>query len=87
MIFVLKLRFLRKDEYEQMSFLKKTTFLEWGTEYDEWYIIPNITISFNGGVGINFHWFKICYSHFWKVVTIGEEDEYAEFIRNKNKNK
>ena len=70
-----------------MSFLKKVTFLEWGTEYDELYIIPNITISFNGGVGIDFHWLKIHYSHFWKVVTIGEEDEYSEFIRNKNKNK
>lgn len=86
-LFALKLKFLRKDEDNQMSFLKKVTYLDWYSEYGEWHIIPTVTISFNSGVGIDFHWLKIHYSHFWKVVTIGEENEYAEFIINKNKNK
>ena len=86
-VFILKLRLLTKEEEKRMSFLKKTTYLEWGSEYGEWHIIPNVTISFNGGIGIDFNWLKIHYSHFWKIVTIGEEEEYAEFIINKNRNK
>lgn len=70
-----------------MSFLKKVTFLEWGSEYGEWHILPTITIGFNGGFSIDYHWLKIHYSHFWKVVTIGEENDYTKYLINKNKNK
>lgn len=68
-----------------MSFLKKVTFLEWGSEYGEWHILPTITIAFNGGFSIDYHWLKIHYSHFWKIVTFKEENDYAEYIINKTK--
>jgi len=86
-VLILKIKLLQKDENEQMSFLKKVTFLEWGSEYGEWHILPTITIGFNGGFSIDYHWLKIHYSHFWKVVTFGEENDYAKYLINKNKNK
>lgn len=87
MVFILKLSFIKKDEDEQMTALKKITFLEWGSEYGEWHIVPTIVIAFNGGFSIDYHWLKIHYSQFWKVVTFGEENDYAKYLINKNKNK
>ena len=68
-----------------MSCLKKVTYLEWGTEYDKWYILPVISISFNGVIDIEFRWLKILYSNNWSIITYKDEDEYAELIRYKNK--
>ena len=87
MVFILKLSFIKKDEDEQMTALKKVTFLEWGDEYGEWHILPTIVIAFNGGFSIDYHWLKIHYSQFWKVVTFGEENDYAKYLIDKNKNK
>ena len=86
-VLILKIKLLQKDENEQMSFLKKVTFLEWGSEYDEWHILPTITIAFNSGFSIDYHWLKIHYSQFWKVVTNEEENDYTKYLINKNKDK
>ena len=91
-VFVLKLKYKYKaraldveGEYDhELCYIKKVTSLEFNNEYNEWYLLPTITISFNCGVDITFHWLKIYYSSYWSVVTFKDEDKYAEFIRYKN---
>lgn len=92
MLVVLLLKIVYKykakgTEELELCLIKKTTSLEFSTEYGEWYIIPTISISFNCGVDIALKWFKIYYSSYWQVITYKDEDEYAEFINNKNNNK
>ena len=70
-----------------MCFLQKATFLEWGNEYNSWYIIPNVEVYFNSGCSITFNWLKIQYSHSWKVVTFEEEDARAKAEYNLRDNK
>ena len=62
---------------KQMCLLRKSSYLDWGNEFNEWYILPSISLSFTYGFSITFHWLKIYYSHTWKVVTYEEEDEWA----------
>ncbi len=68
----------------ELCFIKKVTTLSFHTEYNDWYLIPTISCSFNDGVDITFHWLKLYYSSFWSVVTFEDENEYAEFIQYKN---
>jgi len=60
-----------------MCLLRKNTFIEWGNEFNEWYILPNIAINFTSGFSISFYWLKILYYHSWKVISYEEEDEWA----------
>ena len=72
------------QEDKQMCLLRKSSYLEWGNEFNEWYILPSISISFSSGFTISFYWLKIQYSHTWKVVTYEEEDEWASVHYNIN---
>ena len=65
-----------------MCLLRKSSYLEWGNQLDEWYILPSVSISFTDGFSITFYWLKIEYSHTWKVVTYEEEDEWASVHYN-----
>ena len=77
----------KQDEDLELCCIKKLTYLEFYNETDEWYIIPNISISFNNDIDITFRWLKLYYSSYWSVVTYKEENDYAAFIRHKyNKN-
>ena len=90
MVFILKIIYKYKskgNEDLELCLVKKVTYLEFHTEYDEWYLLPNISVSFNDGIDITFRWLKAYYSSFWSIVTYKDEDEYAEFIRNKNEKK
>jgi len=60
-----------------MCLLQKTTYLEWGNAYDDWYIIPTIEFNFNSSFSIMFNWLKISYCHTWRVITFKEEDARA----------
>jgi len=70
-----------------MCLLEKTTFLEWGNEYNSWYIIPTVEFYFNSGITITFNWLKIQYSHNWAVVTFEEEDARAKVSYDLRNNK
>lgn len=86
-VLILKIKYKYKakgNEDKELCFIKKVTNLEFRDTYDEWYIIPTISISFNNGIDIAFHWFKVYYASFWSVVTFEDENEYAEFIQYKN---
>lgn len=77
MLVVLLLKIVYKykakgDEELELCFIKKSTYLEFSTEHGEWYIIPTISISFNGGVDIVLKWLKLYYSSYWSVVTFKE---------------
>lgn len=94
MLVVLTLKFkykinakIKKDDDSEFCLIKKTTCLNFNTPYNDWYIIPTITVSFNNGVSITFYWFNITYSSFWTVVTFEDENKYVEFIQFKNNNK
>ena len=65
------------QEDKQMCLLRKSTSLDWGNEFNEWYVLPAISLNFTYGFSITFHWLKICYSHSWRVITYEEEDEWA----------
>ena len=65
------------EQEKQMSLLRKSSYLYWGNEFNEWYIIPSVSISFNRGFSINFYWLKIQYCQTWRVITYEEEDEWA----------
>lgn len=92
-VFILKLKYKYKahianveDELElELCNVKKVTYLEFNNEYNEWYLIPSVSISFNQGVNITFYWFKIYYSSYWTIVTYKDEDDYAKFITSKIK--
>lgn len=91
-VFILKIKYKYKSkgldkegEFDhELCHIKKVTSLEFNNEYNEWYLIPTISISFNSSLCITIYWFKIYYSNYWSVVTYKDEDDYAEFIRNKN---
>lgn len=65
------------EQEKQMCLLRKSSYLEWGNEFNEWYILPSINMNFTNGFSITFYWLKIEYSHTWEVVTYEEEDEWA----------
>ena len=76
-VLILKLKYSMSEQEKQMCLLRKSSYLEWGNEFNEWYIIPSISINFSCGFTISFYWLKIQYCHTWKVVTYEEEDEWA----------
>lgn len=71
------------NEDLEVCLIKKVTYLDFRTEYNEWYLIPTVSISFNSGCDISIKWFKFNYSSYWSVVTYKDEDDYAEFIQYK----
>ena len=75
------------QEEKRMCLLRKSTSLDWGNEFNEWYILPSISINFTQGVNINFYWLKIQYYHSWRVITYEEEDAWASVYYNINKKK
>lgn len=94
-VFILKCKYKYKarrldaeGEFDhELCLIKKVTSLEFHNEYNEWYLLPTVTISFNCGVSITFYWLKVYYSSGWTIVTYKDEDEYAEFIRSQNEKK
>lgn len=71
-----------------MCLLRKSSYIDWGNEFNELYIIPAISTNFTNGFSITFYWLKIQYSSTWRVVTYEEEDEWASVhynITNKEK--
>ena len=74
------------QEDKQMCLFRKSTSLDWGNEWNQWYILPAISINFTNGFTFTFEWLKISYSHTWAVVTYEEEDEWAA-VRYKLKDK
>ena len=81
-VFILKFKYSIYKEEKQMCLLRKSSYLEWGNEFNEWYILPSISINFSSGFTITFYWLKIQYCHTWKVVTYEEEDEWASVHYN-----
>lgn len=94
-VFILKIKYKYnarrlddEDEFDhELCHIKKVTSLETNTEYDEWYLLPAIAISFNSGICITFYWLKMYYSSYWTVMTYKDEDDYVEFIQYKNNKK
>jgi len=76
-VFILKLKYSMREEEKQMCLLRKSSYLDWGNEFNEWYILPSISINFSTGFTITFYWLKIQYCHTWRVITYEEEDEWA----------
>ena len=85
-VLILKIKYSGKKEDKQLCLLRKNIYLTWGNKFNEWYIIPNISIHFSGYLDITFNWLKIQYSNSWSVVTFEEEDEWAS-VRYNIKNK
>ena len=83
-VLVLKIKYSGKREDKQLCYFRKSTSLTWGNEFNEWYIIPNVSIYINKGFDISFNWLKIQYSNSWSVVTFEEEDEWASVHYNIN---
>ena len=83
-VLVLKIKYSYREEEKQLCVFRKNTYLSWGNEFNEWYIIPTISMYFSSDFNITFYWLKIQYSHSWKVVTFEEEDEWAAIHYNKN---
>ena len=83
-VLALKFKYSGKSEGQKFCSLCKTTYLEWGNEYNYWYFIPNVAIYFNSGFGITIEWLKINYGNFWKVLTFDDEDLIAKARYNKD---
>ena len=81
-VLVLKIKYSYREEDKQLCSFRKSTYLTWGNEFNEWYIIPNISIYFSDGFHITFNWLKIQYSNDWTVITYEEEDEWASVHYN-----
>ena len=86
MVLVLKIKYAKKEQDKQLLYVRKDTYLGWGNEYEEWYIIPTFSINVNDGFTITFQWLKLQYSHNWNYVTYEEGDEWAA-VHYKVKNK
>ena len=83
-VLILKLKYRKLQEEKQMCLLRKDSFLEWGDEFNDWYILPSITVNLNSYFTISFNWLKIHYQHSWKIVTYEEEDAMAQVHYNLN---
>ena len=86
-VLILKIKYSGKEEEKQLCAFRKNTYLTWGNEFNEWYIIPNVSIYINNGFNISFNWLKIQYAHTWIVITFKEEDEWAAIHYNLNNKK
>lgn len=91
-VFILKVKYKYKSngldkegEFDhELCYVKKTSSLEFDNEYSEWFIIPTISISFNSGLYITIHWLRCFYINHWTTVTYQDENNYAEYRKNKN---
>lgn len=86
-VLILKVKRLnKKDENEELASICKTTYLEFSDIKEECYIIPTINIMKNiTGITLEFRWFNIYYSNFWRVITTEQENIYINASFNKNK--
>lgn len=86
-VLILKVKHLNKrDKNEELASICKTTYLEFADIKEECYIIPTINIIKNiTGITIEFRWFNIYYSNFWRVITSEQENMYINASFNKNK--
>ena len=86
-VLILKVKRLnKKDENEELASICKTTYLEFTDIKEECYIIPTINIIKNiTGITLEFRWFNIYYSNYWRVITTEQENMYINASFNKNK--
>lgn len=90
-VFILKIKYKLKakgNEDKEVCSINRTTYLDWGTEYDQWYIIPCISFYINNGFGISICWLKLCYNEDYDIITIEEVKAKAKarynLIHNNN---
>lgn len=86
-VLILKVKYLNKrNENKELASICKTTYLEFTDIKEECYIIPTINIIKNiEGITIEFRWFNIYYSNYWRVITTEQENMYINASFNKNK--
>ena len=86
-VLILKVKHLnKKDKNEELASICKTIYLEFADIKEECYIIPTINIIKNiTGITLEFTWFNIYYSNFWRVITTEQENMYINASFNKNK--
>ena len=86
-VLILKVKHLNKrDKNKELASICKTTYLEFADIKEECYIIPTINIIKNiTGITLEFRWFNIYYSNFWRIITTEQENIYINAIFNKNK--
>lgn len=86
-VLILKVKHLNKrNENEELASICKTTYLEVTDIKEECYIIPTINIIKNiTGITLEFRWFNIYYSNYWRVITSEQENMYINASINKNK--
>lgn len=86
-VLILKVKYLsKKDENEELASICKTTYLEFADIKEECYIIPTINIIKSiEGIALEFRWFNIYYSNYWRVITSEQENMYINASFNKNK--
>ena len=85
-VLILKVKHLNKrDKNEELASICKTTYLEFADIKEECYIIPTINIIKSiEGITLEFRWFNIYYSNFWRVITKEQENIYINASFNKN---
>ena len=85
-VLILKVKYLNKrTKNEELASICKTTYLEFTDIKEEFYIIPTINIiKSSEGITIEFRWFNIYYSNFWRVITTEQENMYINASINKN---
>ncbi len=86
-VLILKVKHLNKrNENEELASICKTTYLEFTNIKEECYIIPTIVIFKDSiGITLEFRWFNIYYSNFWRVITTEQENMYINASFNKDK--
>ena len=86
-VLILKVKHLNKrNKNEELASICKTTYLEFTNIKSECYIIPTINITKSiAGIALEFRWFNIYYSNFWRVITSEQENMYINASFNKNK--
>ena len=86
-VLILKVKHLNKrNKNEELASICKTTYLEFSNIKEECYIIPTINIIKNiTGITLEFRWFNIYYSNYWRVITSEQENIYINASFNKDK--
>lgn len=86
-VLILKIKHSNKrNENEELASICKTTYLEFADIKEECYIIPTINIIKSiEGITLEFRWFNIYYSNFWRVITTEQENIYINASINQNK--
>lgn len=86
-VLILKVKHLNKrDKNKELASICKTTYLEFADIKEDCYIIPTINITKSiAGIALEFRWFNIYYSNFWRIITTEQENMYINASFNKNK--